>query len=248
MNPSNSSQVRTFGLSFLSITWVIIGTRLSCAAACERAEFERRVALSSRTMLEPPPPRSSATVDGVLLLPGAGGNRSHHTFLALEDALAPLRVDRRDFSYRANGMRPPPRPPVLIDDLRAMAQECVENSDTGSLVLGGRSMGGKIASLAVADGMSAAGLILLSYPLHPQGKPLRLRTEHFPDIRVPCLFISGTRDPFGSPDEFAEHLGDIRGAVTMIWLEGQRHDPTGCDALIIESVRDWLATLHAPKR
>src|SRR6478735_7031730 len=71
----------------------------------------------------------------------------------------------------------------------------------GSLVLGGRSYGGRMCSMAVAQGLPAAGLILLSYPLHPPGKPENLRVEHFPEINVPVLVISGKSDPFGSPDE-----------------------------------------------
>ena len=80
------------------------------------------------------------------------------------------------------------------------------------LVLGGRSYGGRMCSMAVAEGQPAAGLVLLSYPLHPPGKPENLRTEHFPDLRVPCLFVSGERDPFGSPAEFDEAVTNHSGA------------------------------------
>ena len=79
------------------------------------------------------------------------------------------------------------------------------------IVLGGRSMGGRICSMAVADGLPAAGLVLISYPLHPPGRPERLRIEHLPALEVPCLFMSGTRDTFGTPDGArAAHRRDPR--------------------------------------
>ena len=79
------------------------------------------------------------------------------------------------------------------------------------ILLGGRSMGGRICSMAVADGLPAAGLVLISYPLHPPGRPDRLRIEHLPALEVPCLFVSGTRDAFGTPDELERHTAAIPG-------------------------------------
>ena len=107
------------------------------------------------------------------------------------------------------------------------------------LVLGGRSYGGRMCSLAVAEGLPAAGLVLLSYPLHPPGKPDNLRTEHFPALALPCLFISGERDPFGSPAEFDEAVQAIPGPVTQVWLPGG-HDPRNQDEAIAAAVKDWL--------
>jgi predicted alpha/beta-hydrolase family hydrolase len=97
--------------------------------------------------------------------------------------------------------------------------------------------------MAVAEGLPAAGLVLLSYPLHPPGKPDRLRVDHFPQIDVPCLFVSGDRDPFGTPGEFAAHLPSIPGAVTTEWVEGGRHDVKGRDDELVEVVRAWVAGL-----
>ena len=70
-----------------------------------------------------------------------------------------------------------------------------------------------------------------------------MRIEHFPDITVPCLFVSGTRDPFGTPDEFAAHTGAIAGPVTHVWVEGGRHDLKGRDDEVAVTVRDWLRGL-----
>src|SRR5690606_21236718 len=108
---------------------------------------------------------------------------------------------------------------------------------------GGRSYGGRMCSMAVAEGQPAAGLVLLSYPLHPPGKPDRLRTEHFPAIGVPCLFVSGERDPFGSPEELEAATAAIAGPVTHVWLAGG-NDPKR-DGAVVEAVRAWLAELTA---
>lgn len=188
------------------------------------------------TSVEPMP------VDSVLLYPGAGGDRDHHTLVALEDGLDPINVTRRDFSYRARRKGPPDRAPKLIADVVAAVAELGERG-AHPVVLGGRSMGGRMCSMAIAQGLHAAGLILLSYPLHPPGKPETLRTEHFADLYVPCLFISGTRDPFGTPEELTEATRRIRGPVTIEWLEGERHDPKACDEHIVAIVGEWLRGL-----
>ena len=88
-------------------------------------------------------------------------------------------------------------------------------------------MGGRICSLAVADGLPAAGLVLISYPLHPPGRPERLRIEHLPALEVPCLFISGTRDSFGTPEELEQHTKVIPGDVTPRVDRGQGPRPQG---------------------
>ena len=90
------------------------------------------------------------------------------------------------------------------------------------IVLGGRSMGGRIGSLVAAqDG--ALGVALLGYPLHPPGKPGQLRVEHFPKLTMPVLFVSGTRDAFGTPDELTQHAKSITGPVTFSWIETGDH-------------------------
>ena len=179
---------------------------------------------------------------GLVLFHGAGGNRDHRHFLALEEALE-IPVVRVNFAYRElGGRRPPPRAPVLIDELREVIPQIA--SDLGTeprrLLLGGRSMGGRMCSMAVAAGLPARGLVLLSYPLHPPGKPDRLRVEHFPDITVPTIFVSGDRDPFGAPGEWDEHLATIRGAVDFHWLPGDGHDPKKNDDELVAIVTRWI--------
>ncbi len=184
-------------------------------------------------------------VAGMVLTHGAGGDRHHHTLVAVAEGLAPLPVERINFPYRDQGRRPPDRAPKLLAHLEEVIPVIADGwgTEPGRLVLGGRSMGGRMCSMAVAQGMAAAGLVLLSYPLHPPRKPEKLRTDHFGDVNVPCLFISGDRDPFGTPEEFDEHLGAIGGPVTTVWLPGEGHDPKKADEEILAAVATWLDTI-----
>lgn len=190
-------------------------------------------------------PRSSSTPRAVLLFPGAGTPASHPSLVAIEDALAPLPVTRADFPYRRAGRRAPDRAPKLVACVVEEAGLLAARTgvDAAHIALGGRSMGGRMCSMAVADGLPAAALVLIAYPLHPPGKPENLRVEHLPRITVPCLFISGTRDPFGTPDELIGHTADIPGAVTHVWIDGGRHDLKGKDAEVAATVRGWLTAL-----
>lgn len=180
----------------------------------------------------------------LLLAPGAGADRDHHTLVAVEEAVAPMPVGRMDFPYRKAGRKSPDRAPVAV---AAVVEEAIQLAESAgveppSIVLGGRSFGGRMCSMAVAEGLPAAGLVLLSYPLHPPGKPDRLRIEHFDSLKVPCLFVSGIKDPFGSPEELEAHTAAIPGPVTHVWLPGG-HDPRNADEPIAEAINDWFATL-----
>ena len=183
-------------------------------------------------------------VAGVLLAHGAGSGKDHPALLAIEAALFPLPVRRFDFPYRARGgRRPPDRAPVLIASVREEAGVLAGEvgAPPGRLVLGGRSMGGRMCSMAVADGLGAAGLVLVGYPLHPPGRPDRLRTGHLPDLDVPCLFVSGTRDAFGTPDELLAATAAIPGPVHHHWVEGGRHELRGADDEVAAAVSAWVA-------
>jgi uncharacterized protein len=184
-------------------------------------------------------------VAGVLLAPGAGASRDAPALVAVEAAVAPLPVVRMDFPYRRAGRKAPDRAPVLIRTVVEEAEALAASlgAGTGALVLGGRSMGGRMCSMAVAEGLPAAGLVLLAYPLHPPGRPEKLRIEHLPDVRVPCLFVSGTRDPFGSPDELAAATALVGGPVTTHLVEGGGHDLKRADARVAAVVADWVAVL-----
>jgi predicted alpha/beta-hydrolase family hydrolase len=177
----------------------------------------------------------------LLLTPGASASRDQPALVAIEEALD-IPVERMDFPYRAAGRRAPDRPPVLLEAVRhgAAALAARTGLPPERLLLGGRSMGGRICSMAVAAGLPALGLVLVSYPLHPPGKPERLRVEHFGAIEVPCLFVSGTRDAFGAPDELSHHAQAIAGPVTFAWVEGGDHSLRRRDAAVAEVVKTWV--------
>lgn len=182
---------------------------------------------------------------GLVLTHGAGGDSSHRLLVALEERLD-LPVWRMDFPYRREGRKAPDRAPKLIaalrDEVAVVADEL--GVDPERLAFGGRSMGGRICSMAIAEGMAASAVVLLSYPLHPVGKPDRLRVDHWPDLDVPSLFVNGDRDPFGAPEEYEPHVARIAGPTRFHWLEGQRHDPKPeFDDEIVEVVGGFLGSL-----
>jgi uncharacterized protein len=180
---------------------------------------------------------------GLLLTPGAGANRDQAALVAIDAAAtaAGLTVVRMDFPYRKAGRKSPDRPPVLIQAVRDEAAQL--SASTTALVLGGRSMGGRICSMAVADGLLAAGLVLISYPLHPPGRPDRARIEHLPLLEVPCLFVSGTRDAFATPDELEAATRAIPGRVSHRWIDGKDHALRGTEQAVADLVVQWLEEL-----
>lgn len=189
--------------------------------------------------------RGPGRVAGVVLTPGAGAGRDHPSLLAIEAALLPAGIACRrvDFPYRLAGRRAPDRPPVLIASVVAAAEELAAELGVGTdrLALGGRSMGGRMCSMAVAEGLPAAALVLVSYPLHPPGHPERPRTDHFAHLGLPCLFVSGTRDTFGSPEELEAATTAIPGPVTHGWVDGGDHGLRRRDQEVAGLVRQWLA-------
>lgn len=181
----------------------------------------------------------------VLLAHGAGVDMHTTTLTTVADALAAAGIPslRFNFPYMAAGRRGPDRPPVLATAVRDATAELARRTKLPSdrLVLGGRSMGGRICSLVVADPddpLPALGLVLLGYPLHPPGRAEQLRVEHFPRIRVPCLFVSGTRDAFGTPDELQRHTREIKGSVRWHWIDTGDHGfkPLKASGLTTEEV------------
>ena len=184
---------------------------------------------------------------GLLLFPGAGADSTSSALVAVQ-AAAPKSfvVKRSDFPYRLAGRKAPDRQPVLLQAVRDSLDEFV--SETGlppeRIFLGGRSMGGRMCSIAAAEGLITAGLALMSYPLHPPGRPDKLRVDHFPQIAVPALFVSGTRDAFGSPEEFDHHVKAIPGPTTLSWIDGGDHGMKKHDAVVAQVVVAWLRSIR----
>jgi len=131
-----------------------------------------------------------------------------------------LRVVRFEFPYmrarRAGRRLPPDRPPVLSD----CWWEVVATLGARPLVIGGKSLGGRIASV-VADEVSARGLVCLGYPFHPPGKPQALRVEHLQTLKTPTLIVQGTRDPLGSREEVAGY--SLSPAIRVHWIADGDH-------------------------
>lgn len=182
----------------------------------------------------------------VVLYPGAGTGCDHPSLLAAEHRLGSTAyVERRDFPYRREGRRPPDRAPKLMASVRADLAEFSRRR--GPVVMGGRSMGGRVTTMVAADVDGGgpvrrlAGLVLVCYPLHPPKQPDKLRVEHLGDIDVPCLFISGTRDPFGTPDELQHWTATIPAPVEHVWIDGARHDLKGHDDTVAEHVARFVS-------
>ena len=161
----------------------------------------------------------------VVLGHGAGSTRQNPALVALAEAIA---VSGRltvlyNFPYTEAGRRRPDPPEVLEAATRAVAEHARQTLGARLLVLGGRSMGGRIASQAVAKGLVADGLVFLAYPLHPPGQPQQLRDRHLPAIEGPMLFVQGTRDDFARPDLLEAVLARLGERATLHRVEGGDH-------------------------
>jgi uncharacterized protein len=176
--------------------------------------------------------RSPARDDGLVLTHGAGSNAQQPLLVALAPALAEQGVSvlRCDLPFRQARRRgPPPAGSGELDreGLRRAVQ-ALGRLVAGRMFLGGHSYGGRQATmLAAAAPERLTGLLLLSYPLHPPGRPSASRTAHFPDLRTPALFVHGTDDAFGSIDEMRAALALIAAPTALMIVEGGKHDLTG---------------------
>jgi predicted alpha/beta-hydrolase family hydrolase len=186
---------------------------------------------------------------------GAGGSAKDRSMLALRDALVArgIGVVRFDFLYRAKGSGRPDPMPKLMETVRAVVERTRTELSPRVLVTGGRSMGGRAASMLAADGFASDGLLLMAYPLHPAGQPEKLRDAHLPSIRVPVLCFNGTRDDLCRRDLMERALETVTTRWEMHWLEGADHSfhvlkssgRTDAQVLdeVAETTRRWLATL-----
>jgi uncharacterized protein len=161
----------------------------------------------------------------VLLAPGAGGDLDGDGLVAVADTLSDLRhpVVRTNLPHHEAG-RAAPRADRSVAALTQLL-EAAKGEVGGRLpwVAGGKSYGGRVASMAAAQGMDVTGLLFYGYPLHPPGKPDQLRVDHWPQIAVKTLFLQGERDPFGSPAEVEPHLTNLPRRATLLAVPGGDH-------------------------
>jgi predicted alpha/beta-hydrolase family hydrolase len=156
---------------------------------------------------------------------GAGGQMNDRSILAVTKTLRDRGIGtvRFNFLYRERGSGRPDPMPKLLECWHAVVASVTARLAPRVLVLGGRSMGGRAASMLVADGTPCDGLLLLAYPLHPPGQLQKLRVEHLPRIAVPVLCINGTRDPFCDPALMKQTLAGLGSNWRMLWLDGADH-------------------------
>ena len=185
----------------------------------------------------------------ILLAHGAGAPMDSASMNATAKALAAqgFRVARFEFGYMAGrrtevGKKPPPRADKVMPEFIAAVDDLGPTS--GPLLIGGKSMGGRVASMvadALFDAGRVAGLVCLGYPFHPPGKPETLRTAHLAELKTPTLIFHGMRDEFGSPQEIATYT--LSPAITVQFLEDGDHDLRPRKALSGFSTGDHLKTI-----
>jgi predicted alpha/beta-hydrolase family hydrolase len=173
------------------------------------------------------PEHSSST--GLVLAHGAGSNSNSPLLITVAEAFsgAGFTVMRCDLPFRQDRSYGPPRPGGAERDRDGLrnAVAVLKKLDCERLFLGGHSYGGRQATmLCAAEPDLVAGLLLLSYPLHPPRKPEQLRVQHLPQLQVPALFVHGTRDPFGSIAEMESALKMIPAKTELLKIDGAGHD------------------------
>jgi predicted alpha/beta-hydrolase family hydrolase len=173
------------------------------------------------------PPESNGSA--IVLTHGAGSNCQAKLLLEVSSALAAsgFAVLRFDLPFRSARPQGPPRPGSAQRDREGLrrAVSIMREKTGGQLFLGGHSYGGRQSTILVAEEPELVeGLLLLSYPLHPPRKPGELRTSHFPNLRKPCFFVHGTRDPFGTIAEMQSALELIPASHGLLEVDGTGHD------------------------
>jgi predicted alpha/beta-hydrolase family hydrolase len=172
---------------------------------------------------------AAASDNGLVLTHGAGSNSGAPLLVALAEACAGsgITVLRCDLPYRQGRAYGPPRPGDAAHDREGLknAVAALRKLVPGRIFLGGHSYGGRQSTMLCADEAGLVdGLLLLSYPLHPPRNPDQLRVQHLPRLHTPALFVHGTRDPFGSPEEVETALSLIPAKTLLLRIEGGGHD------------------------
>jgi hypothetical protein len=168
----------------------------------------------------------SKSASAVLTLAhGAGADMNHEFMEYFADALGSdaLAIARFNFRYIDAGRRSPDKQPVLESTYSDVVEQIVGDRSPQRLFIGGKSMGGRIGSHIVASGAQADGLVYLGYPLHPPGRPERIRDAHLGDIEAPQLFVEGTRDPFCPIETLAEVIGKRKLKADVVVIDDGDH-------------------------
>jgi uncharacterized protein len=189
---------------------------------------------------------------GLVLTHGAGGNCKAPLLVMIADAFctAGYSVLRCDMAFRQHKPFGPPSPATSGNDRASLgaALAAMRKIVGGPVILGGHSSGGRQSTmLAVDDPALVEALFLLSYPLHPPGKPAQPRTAHFPALRTPALFVHGTKDPFGTIDEMTEALKMIPVTTELMTVPGAGHDLNRAKFSLSGMAIDNLRALVAPQ-
>jgi predicted alpha/beta-hydrolase family hydrolase len=184
----------------------------------------------------------------ILLAHGAGAPMDSASMNAATQALVSqgFRVARFEFGYMAGrrteaGRKPPPRAETLIPEYK---RAITDLGARGRLIIGGKSMGGRVASMAADDlhgDGKIAGLLCLGYPFHPPGKPEQLRTKHLAGLKTPTLIVQGTRDEFGTREEASQYK--LSPTIELLWLEDGDHDLKPRKSISGFSTADHLKTM-----
>lgn len=176
------------------------------------------------------------TAFGLVLAPGASAGPDQPALVAIDEAVTAIGGTVARVSIgKGSAERALPKAEA---ELRELAESGGLKLD--QIFSGGRSFGARVFSMLVASGVPSSGLVLVSYPLHPPGKSDQLRTAHFPEIKVPCLFVSGTADAFGTPEELKRATKKIKGPVDHVFIERGDHGLRGKDAEVAQAVASWL--------
>jgi predicted alpha/beta-hydrolase family hydrolase len=205
------------------------------------------------TLFEPAQPRRT-----LILAHGAGAGQKHPWMRARAADLADrgIRVITFDFPYITAGKRVPDRAPALLATWRTVVEDVAGRHPAQVLAIGGKSMGGRMATMLAADQDRPAvvrGCVALGYPLHPPGKPDQLRVAHLGTIGVPVLVIQGERDPFGGPEEVAREFARAGAHPQVVPVPSGGHgfevrarDARQADvyASVADTVTQWLDTLQ----
>lgn len=189
---------------------------------------------------------------------GAGGSMADKGLVAVSRAIGARDIDivRFNFLYKEKRSSRPDQMPKLEETFSAVVAHVRSELRPSTLIIGGRSMGGRAASMLAAGGFDCSGLLLLAYPLHPPGAPEKRRDAHLPSIRVPVLCINGTRDPFCTPALMNQAIEKVTAPWQMVWIESGDHSfhvlkssgKTDADVMrdVADAAEAWISQVKLP--